>query len=321
MSNKKIAVFSLIVLGLLVPLALAQTVQAVRFSLPSSGGVYGDGGVGVVHVKIDTDANNIPDTWIETYCISEDDWIYGGQSYDATLTSAPNTATNRAVAFILTWWHMPGTYTGTTTPGYQPATGFTTTRATAIQNAIWKFTDAQTVSGTAATIANDANGKDVVNASDTLTLEKVSQTENTATLKATLTSIEGPGHANVMIIFALTGCTTPDLTTPSQWNLPAGYTHAGITDNNGEIEFTITFTEDAPLIKVDAYTQGLWPNILDPNGGYQNLAPVTYGSSLVVKTTFFVVPEYVLGGLLALAACFAAFAVYKNRATIFKPKL
>jgi hypothetical protein len=318
--RRNLVILSVITVGLLISMASLQTAQAIRFYLPGSDVVYGEGYVGVIHVKIDTNADNTPDKWIETYCVTENLQIYIGNSYDADINPAPDNSTNRAVAFILTWWHMPGTYVGD--PGYVPAPGFSTANAASVQRAIWQITDNYANSGDALTIATDATGKDVVKAGDILTLTSISQGAGSATLKAKLTLADAvTGHANVMVVFKLTGVNSVTGLNPvSEWNLPALYNYGGVTDVNGEIMFTITYSS-APLVKVDAYTKGTWPNILDPLGGRQNLAPVAYGSTLIVKQAFFALPEYPLGGLLAIAACFGAFFVIKKRSKMPNPKL
>lgn len=308
--KRKTITLSAILIALVLPIVIAQSASALVFYIPSSNPVYGNNNVGVIHVKIDSNNDNTPDKWVETYCIDKDQTISPGQ-YGASLYSAPDTTINREVAYILSWWHMPGSYSAN--PGYQPAEDFTKSRATAIQNAIWSFTDHQTVYGTAKTIADDAKNKDIVDEGDTLSLSLVTKTQNSATLKATLTTTSGQAHPNVLVVFKLTGTDTQTgLSTASQWNLPPQYTHAAVTNNQGEIQFTITYS-NAPITQVDASTQGIWPNILDPYGRYQNLTPTTYGSSLIVKTAIFVVPEYGLGGLLALSACLAAFVAFKTK--------
>jgi hypothetical protein len=307
---------SLIVLMLVLPFIFAQTASALVFYIPSSNAVYGNNNVGVIHVKIDTNNNHNPDKWIETYCVTENLLIYAGHTYQASMYSAPDTTVNREIAYILTWWHLPGTYIGTTDPGYKPASGFTKSMATAIQNAIWKYTNHQSVSGTAKTIADDAYHKDVVDPTDTLTLTAITQTATLATLKAKLTTSGGQGHPNVLLIFKITGTdSVTGLTATTQWNTPADYAYQGTTNSQGEITFTITFSNQ-PITQVDAYTKGIWPNVLDPYGCYQNLEPTTYKTTLVVKTAIFVVPEYPLAALMAMAACFAGLFVFKKRNTL-----
>ena len=65
--------------------------------------LYGYNDVGVLHVKIDSNNNGSPDTWVETYCIDKDHYIYDGHTYSGSLYSAPDTTINREVAYILTW--------------------------------------------------------------------------------------------------------------------------------------------------------------------------------------------------------------------------
>jgi hypothetical protein len=82
-------------------------------------------------------------------------------------------------------------------------------------------------------------------------------------------------------------------------------------------------TVDSTTYAGDSYVSiAVDPN--NPHISYQDTAG--YHHYLLYATTtlpgdFFVVPEYLLGALLALAACFAAFAVFKNRQTLLHPKL
>lgn len=314
-------IFSIIAATIL--LTSVQMAQAAtKFYLPSSGYLYGTDGTGVTHVKIDTNSDNIVDTWTETYCITHDIYIYAGTSYYANIYPAPENEISKSIAFILAWWHQPGTYSGTTTPGYAPAAGFSTADAATVQRAIWYYTDGIVTTGDALTIVNDAYNKDVIRSNtDILTLSIVSQSTGSATLKAKLTDASLTPIPNVMVVFRLNYASLDTgLVAANEWNRPSGYDLKGVTDSNGEILFSVTFSEASvePVV-VLAYTKGLWPKVLDPVGGYQELVPVTFGSTLVIKeasASLFVIPELPLGTAMALVTCFAGFAVYKKRKTI-----
>jgi hypothetical protein len=319
-SKTSILLLTAFTIGMLLPLTvLPFALAATNIYLPDySQVVYGQTPVGIVHVRVDTDSNGSPDTWVETYCVTRDITINVPGSYSANISPASDNAENRAIAFILSWWHTPGTYSGTTNPGYSNAF-MTTANAVSVANAIWSFTDNQDLTGMtdAQTIHNDANGRDVVRATDTLTLSKVSQTGIDITLKAKVTKADTTARPNIMVIFKATGVqSVSGLLAVNEWNpldlLPT-YNYKGYTDSAGEIIFTITINPAAQTTQIDAYTQGIWPNIIDPVNGAQEFASASLTTTLVVKTASFVVPEYALGGLMAVGAALAAFAVYKKK--------
>jgi hypothetical protein len=197
----------------------------------------------------------------------------------------------------------------------------TQNQAASIQNAIWYFTDGLSPSGdaNAAAIVADASGKDVIRATDYITITKVASTPTEVTLEAKVTMADGTTpRSNVLVVFKTTGVSSVSGISSAvpQWNAPAGYNYEGVTDANGKVTFTITPDSTAPVVQVDAYSQGVWPQVLDSQNGIQALqvlTPASITSNLVVKTAFFVLPEYPLGALLALGSFAAAFVVFKKR--------
>lgn len=323
--NKKAMILTIVLVAAAL-MASFQAAQATKFlfgSYPT--GFWGGGpgnNEGCYFVKIDTNNDGTPDTWYETYCIENDVLINWGTNYDAIISPATDNDIMQSVAYIISWWHKPGTFTGN--PGYVAASGFTQANAVSVARAIWHHTDNLALaSGTdELKIANDADGKDVIRAGDTFKLTLFSQSATSAQIKAKVDTREG-----VMVLFKMTGTTGTSLSsiTPTQWNLPAeGYTYKGITDVNGEITFTVNFVENSPVpVQINAYSQGIWPNVLNPDQGstsIQNLAAVAYGTSLTVKrdVLLFSVPEYGLAGLSAIGVCFVAFALFKKRGTKLK---
>lgn len=310
-------------------LPYASASNTVTFYLPSNSPdwlnvVYGNNNVGVIHIKMNTTSSGTPDTWAEAYCVTSDLNIYVGNTYTAALTQATDTPTNRSVGYILGWYHESGTYTPLDAdhPGYSNSK-MTASQAASIQNAIWYYTDSKTPSGDAlaSAIIADSTGKDVIRASDSLTINSVSSDSTHVTLEAKVTQADATTpRNNVLVVFKLTGITgASGITTPvTQTNVPSGYTYEGVTDSNGKITFTVTFDNSAPIVQVEAYTQGVWPEVLDPNSGekmLQVLTPVPLASNIVIKTAIYVLPDYPLGSLIAIASCLAGFVIVRKKMT------
>jgi hypothetical protein len=327
--RKLTALCSLIImLAIAVPLVctpIACAAETINFYLPSNSPnwqnvVYGNDNVGVIHIDINTTSSGTPDTWAEAYCISHNQNIYVGNTYTATLNPATETPVSKSIGYIMAWYHSQGTYspTDSTHPGYSNAE-MTQNQAASIQNAIWYFTDGFAPSGDAASIVVDASGKDVIRATDHLAINKISSTPTQVTVEATVTQADGTTpRSNVLVVFKTAGVTAVSglSSAIAQWNTPTGYSYEGITNANGKIVFTISPDKTASVVQVDACSRGVWPQVLDSRNGIQVLqvlTPASITSNLVVKTAFFVLPEYPLGALLALASFAAAFVVFQKR--------
>ncbi|MCW4044837.1 MAG: DNRLRE domain-containing protein [Candidatus Bathyarchaeota archaeon] len=70
-------------------------------------------------------------------------------------------------------------------------------------------------------------------------------------------------------------------------------------------------------------TPGKYDIVIDvnSNGVYDSGIDVLDDNDIQVTAGFFVIPEYAFGALISLAACFAAFAVFKSRLNLLHPKL
>jgi hypothetical protein len=253
-----------------------------------------EGWVGSVNIEV----NSVP--YVE-YCIEYDKYIYLGGTYTATVNPATDIDTWRSVSYILAWYALNNTL--------KPVDN--NDEAYAIQLAIWKYTEGQWKTTNnppqrAIDIYNNASGKDVARPDYGLTLTSESQYAP-ANVPVKITAQLTQPRQNILIQFSTD---------------KAVFTENGenqiekLTDNEGKAEVSVVCAEHGE-VTVTATTRAYWAHILDL-GDCQDLIAIGYPvqASIIIRTiTFFVVPEVLLGALMAIIASFAALGILKQKRT------
>jgi hypothetical protein len=252
-----------------------------------------EGWIGSVNIQV----NGAP--YVE-YCIQDNVYIYLGGTYPATVYPAPDNPTYKSVSYILAWYALDN--------GLNPVDD--SNEASAIQVAIWNC-----ITGTwfppdmssglqtqAQAICNDASGKDVARPGDSLTLTAEYQNAP-MDMPVNVTAQLSTPRANVKIQFSTDKGT---FTQNGQNQIEE------LTDSNGKAVVTVICTQQGD-VTVTAKTRAYWASILDL-GTYQDLIAIGYPTqaTVIIKTTsFFVVPEVILGTVMIVVAGFAAIGVLK----------
>ncbi|MCW4018574.1 MAG: hypothetical protein NWF00_07870 [Candidatus Bathyarchaeota archaeon] len=274
--------------------------------------------VGQIPIRITSGTQTFQTT---SYCMEHGKVVHIGSTYTASLTPATDTATWRAVSYILSW-HEP---TDDTT-------------AAVDQVAIWKLIDPSytrdswldiNIYNTGIALAASANGHDMVRQDDQFNwLSPI--TSNGASIQgspgqtvvftAQLTNSGGTPRPNVKVQFTVTlnneGSSIPlgaPYVTPAE----------DFTDSQGRVHVSVTVPEDTPLgstIQVQACTRSVWSqryvDLTNPDN--QDLIAMgepfglTMSTNICILGYITVVPESALGALSALAAFAAAFIIWKR---------
>ncbi|XES77062.1 MAG: hypothetical protein ACBZ72_12940 [Candidatus Bathyarchaeia archaeon] len=254
-----------------------------------------------------------------SYCMHPDRTVDIGSTYSATATMAPDTATWRAISYILSW----------NTPSTDNA-------AATNQISIWKLLDPSytppswmdlSIYSAGEAQATAATGKDGVRQGDVLNWISPIPTDGgsvqgnagqTIVFTAQLEDSTGVPRPNVKMQFTVTlnnGASNTELN--STYVTPA----EAFTDSQGRVQVAVTVPADTQLgstIEVKASTQGVWvQKFLDlTSENNQDLIAVTPCFQLTTSTNICilgyitVVPESILGALSAVTAFAAAFVIY-----------
>jgi hypothetical protein len=323
---KKKMMLSALLLGLLVVMMSVSAFAVVPYSVhildPNNSangakGVSSSGHwVGQIPIEVTSGAQT---EQTQSYCMHPDRTVNIGGTYSATLTTAPDTATWRAISYILSW-NSPTTNNA----------------AAANQIAIWSLLDPSytlpswmdvNLYNAAQTQASAATGKDVARQGDALSWVSPITTNGesiqgnagqTIVFTAQLENAAGSPRPNVKVQFSATlnnGASSTELN--STYVAPA----EAFTDSQGRVQVAITVPQDTPLgstLQVKASTQGVWvQKYLDltseDNQDLIALTPcfqLTTATNICILGYITVVPESVLGALSAVTAFAAAFVIY-----------
>jgi len=226
-------------------------------------------------------------TSTRAYCMEYNVNLYIGHSYTFTKTSAPDTPTWRAIAYVLSWHDPPQS----------------NDEAADVQGAIWKILSGSNPSPYGNSLAAEATGKDVCRNGDTLqwvNAPNVMGPGESVVLKVKLADGNGNGRANVKIKFEAVGGTLSQL--------------EALTDATGIAAVTLTApSQIGTVIKVKAWTRGVWPTQYLHSDCTQDLIGIddqiglTTTTNLCVLKEINVIPELPLGTVAAVGACFLAF--------------
>jgi hypothetical protein len=260
------------------------------------------------------------------YCINFDRAIYVGGTYPATFVAANDTAEWRAISYLLSW-DSPTSNNGAAAAQVAVWRLLNQTRGTNYYSESWLD---QSIDTAGDNLASQAVGKDVFRQGDQFSwVSPVSNNgstlqaspNQTITFTARLTSSSGSPRANVRILFNVT-LNSGEQTQP----LNSTYLSCteAFTDSQGLARVKVTVPAGTPLgagVTVDASSRSVWPqrfiDVSDPSTqdllGEGNAFQLTISSFVHITATLQVIPEYTLGGLVAFAACFSAFAVFKLR--------
>jgi hypothetical protein len=242
-----------------------------------NGGTYW---AGEIHIQYDG-------TDTRAYCMEYNIILHTSKTYSYTITDVTDNSTWRAVSYVLSW-HDPPT---------------NNSEAAAVQGAIWQLLTGSDPSRYGASIASEANGKDVVRDGDKLfwvNPPSVMGPGESITLRVNVTDKDGNGRPNVRVKFNVTGGTLDRL--------------EAFTDSNGEATVTLTVpSETGTVIEVKAWTRGVWPKKYLCTEATQDLIGLgdeiglTATTELCVLTRINVIPDVPFGTITAVAAFFLAF--------------
>ncbi|MCW4009846.1 MAG: hypothetical protein NWF05_04415 [Candidatus Bathyarchaeota archaeon] len=300
----------------------AETTYTVTILDPSShGGLgisYSGHWVGQIPIRITSGSTTYQTL---SYCMDPDRTVYIGSTYTATLTTASDTSTWRAVSYVLSW--------------YDPGNSHD---AAVDQVAIWKLLDPGyvsepwldvTVNNEGTTLANIASGKDVVRQGDNLswvapiTVDGASvqgSPGQTLTFTAQLKDAVGTPRLNVKVQFTATlNSDGSSIQLNSTYVVPA----EGFTDSQGMVQVAVQVPSDTALgstIQIQAATHSVWPqryvDLTNPDNqdliGIEDTFGLTTSTNICILGHITVVPESAFGALSALTAFAAAFAIWSK---------
>jgi hypothetical protein len=296
----------------------ATTTVSVTIGDPNNGEALTSDGHWVGNFPITVWNDSVPHQLTLAYCMNFGGTVNIGTTYTADLSSAPNTAEWKSIAYILTW--------------HEPLGNDTIGAVNAI--AIWKLLDPSVTLGLidptliadAASWIVQSAGKDVVRQHDKFqwispitgngsSVNVLPGSSVTFTVK--LTDSADVPRSGVKVLFSAvleSGGAPLSVSSPS-----------AITNSSGFASVTVTVPADAQLgssIQVTANTKGTYPNlyldILHWESGKQNLIgldtsfDLTLSTAVLVNAHLFVVPEGPLGALTAVAACGIAFVSWSK---------
>jgi hypothetical protein len=320
---RKAALFAMFVFALVVTstaaTAFAETTYTILIQDPNNpaNGAYGlsmSGGHWVGQIPI-TITGGSTSTQTMAYCMQAERLIYIGSSYSATLATTPDTASWRAVSYVLSW----------DAPNSDNAAAIS-------QVAIWKILNSSyaceswmdmNVYNQGVVVAAIANGKDVVRQGDNfnwiapITSDGATTKGNPGqaiTFVAQLTDSAHQPRANVKIQFSA----QIDGTQLNSTYISASETY---TASQGIVQVTVTVPSDTPLgstVTVQASTQSIWPQrYIDLTSsanqdliGMSETLNLTLATNVCILAYIMVVPESAWGALSGIVAFAAAFVIY-----------
>lgn len=284
-------IFSLSALGVAASTSETVYIYNLHEPVPWKGKAFTMGGgtywAGEIHIQY---GGVPPDgTHLRAYCMQYDTILKAGRDYQYDVVDVVDSSTWRSIAYILSWYDPPGS----------------DQIAAEIQGAIWMILTGTDPSGYGAALASEAAGKDVIRATDSLVWlpydSHVAPGE-----KVTLTAKITSGRSNVLIKFETDGGVLDK--------------DEDFTNGLGEASVTLTVpAEPGKVIRVEAYTKGVWPKKFLHTDETQNLiglgdaVGLTTTTEIIVVAEFFVIPEVPLGTLTAAITCFSAFLVKKRK--------
>jgi hypothetical protein len=278
------------------------------------GNAYGGYWVGEIPIKVG--GSSPPTEATVAFCMNYDKGLKIGTTYQASLSPVVDNPQWRAISYLLTW-------------------NFPTTdnEASMDQVAIWHLLTggfsrpswlSTTVFNSGVSLAGQVNGKDVVREGDTLewvTSSNVKASSGEAVTFQAKLATGSIGRENVKILFSAT-------ITSEGSSVPLSSTYVSpteaFTDDQGLVQVTVTVPSETlhgSSIEVKASTKGTWVNqYININDlGIQDLIgmgtsfQLTTSKNIYILANIMVVPEYSVGALGAVAACFAALLVIKRR--------
>ncbi len=302
-----------------------QVQVTIRDPYVPSNGALGNSADGywVGEIPITVSGSSVPAQQTNSYCIDFDGTIYIGSTYDASVTTATDTAEWRAVGYLLTWYSPPTSNDAATSNQVAVWRLLNTTRGTNYVKPSWL---SASYDAAGSVLADEAWGKDILRDGDVfqwvspVTFNQSSVVANpgqTITFMAHLASSGGAPRANVRVVFTAT-------LQPGNVVLSSTYVNPGVafTDNNGDVAVNVEVPSDAAVgtsIEVKAHTYGVWAqqylDLTNPNAqdliATDTAFSLTLSSSVSITTYLFVVPESSLGALTVLVACFGSFGVWR----------
>ena len=270
--------------------------------------------VGEIPIRIaDSKAGAPSGVQTNAYCMQESGVVYIGGTYQADITSVPDSATWKAISYILTWYNPPSNPDD----------------AVRNQVAMWKLLGGyskpswlpSSYDTAGENLKNTATGKDVVRQTDTLSWTAPPGLVDNGAVRADpgdsiyfevqLTDYQGNPRPNVKITFSaapLLGAT--DVFTSSQGK-------AGVTVN------VPSSSPQGLIVDVRAETRGIWPrvflNLNDYVQGTQDLIGIdtTYDLTVEARACVIghinVVPEVQLGTVAAASMLALGFVVWNKK--------
>jgi hypothetical protein len=258
-----------------------------------------------------------------SYCMDFDRDLNVGTTYQATITSAADTAEWRAVSYVLSW-NNPTNNNEAAVAAVAIWRLLNQTRGTTYYRESWLD---QGIDAAGNVLSTQAYGKDVVRQGDQLTWiapitgnmsAVIAESGQTITFKAHLASSSGTPRANVKILTSAAlniGSTTTELN--SSYVTPT----ETFTDTQGDIQIDVQVPEDTPngaTITVKAETKSIWPQryIDTTNPAVQDLLGIgdnvhlTVSTSVCILGTINVLPESPIGTIMSISAAGVGFAVW-----------
>lgn len=264
-----------------------------------------------------------------SYCMDYQGTLNIGGTYTANFASVTDTQQWRAISYVLTWNEA-----------------FDDKSAAINQVAIWKLRDGsftakdydQEIGNGGLTLAEEANGKDVVRPTDRL--DWISPiTGNMSglradagqiiTFEARLTSQSGVPRSHVRMLFsAVLNFEGSSIQLNSTYVDPV----VAYTDGDGIASVNITVPTDTAMgatIEVKASTRCHWPHLYVDVSGKDNqdllvddeVFELSSHCNLFILAYITVLPESELGALSAIAAFVAAFLLMRKTKKLRMPKL